>query len=258
MKLNKRHLGLNRKYYFNQKCFEIIDNEYKAYWLGMLAADGHVRVRKTGNSFCLTSIDKEHLEKYKGFLNHSGEIKLHHGNCYRFEVCSNKVVNDLITLGIVPRKSFCTSIPNISSVFIRDFIRGVFDGDGTIGFYGNSWRLSITSATKFFIYNIKSIINEFGIFGGSIYHRDNVYTLSFGGNQVAYSFGQFLYNNSNIYLNRKYKKYIELCDYIDNPLMMDIIKKFKYCTASGCNKVLYAKDLCRRHYDRKRHSRGRT
>lgn len=253
MELNKKHMGLNRKYYFNTSCFKVIDTEEKAYWLGYLMADGHVRCRKGGNSFCLTSIDYDHLEKFKSFLEHPSDIKLHNNNCYRFEVYSNEVTTDLIKLGIVPRKSFCASIPNIETPLLRHFIRGVFDGDGNIGFYGDCWRMSVVSATKSFIYELKTIINDFGVKANSIQKKDSVYAIVCGGNNIAHSFGKFLYENSTIYLERKYAKFLDMCAYIENPVVLDIINIFKPCSIGGCNKILYAKDLCRYHYDQKRY-----
>lgn len=253
MELDKKHLGLNRKYKFNQSCFESIDTEDKAYWLGFLMADGHIRERKSGNSFCLTSIDFEHLEKYKFFLSHPGSIKPHQKGCFRFEVYSNKVVKDLINLGIVSRKSFQASVPNINNCFMKDFIRGVFDGDGTIGYTGESWRISIASATKSFIYDLRSIINRFGIEVNDIDKRGSVYILSFGGSRLAYIFGNFMYDNATVYLDRKYHKYLKLCDYMNPKTMQMLIRVFKFCSVFGCKKVIYAKGLCRYHYDQSRY-----
>lgn len=258
MELSKRCLGLNRKYDFDQNCFELIDTETKAYWLGFLMADGHVRVRRTGNSFCLTSVDLGHLEKYKLFLNHPGDIKPHHDNCYRFEVYSNKVVNDLLNLGIVPNKSFRASVPNIKDVLLKDFIRGVFDGDGTIGYCGDTWRASVVSATKSFIYDLKSIINRFSVGVSDIDQCGSVYKLSFGGSGLAYAFGKFIYDNATIYLDRKYNKYLELCDYINPKTTELVVRKLKPCSMYGCKKSIYAKNLCRYHYDRSRYLRERV
>ena len=35
----------NKKYNVDENYFSIIDNEYKAYWLGFLYADGYVRMK---------------------------------------------------------------------------------------------------------------------------------------------------------------------------------------------------------------------
>ena len=244
----------NRKYRFDQDYFGSVDSEEKAYWLGFIMADGHVRVRKGSKSLVLTSIDFEHLEKFKKAIKHGGDIKPHSNNTYRFEACSGLVVKDLITLGVVPRKSFCTSVSPIDKKLIRHFIRGVVDGDGGIGYYGDSWRISISPATQSFINDLKTIINkDFGIDGGGIDKRGKTFVLTFGGNAQAYNLGNILYGDSSIYLDRKYKRYMKLCKYINNPIKDMIIKIFKYCSMPNCGKILYAKDLCRFHYDQKRY-----
>jgi len=248
----------NRKYNFNQEYFSCIDSEKKSYWLGFIMADGHVSVRKTGNTLALTSIDYDHLGKFKKDIDHAGSIRPHNRkNCYRFEAHSNCMVEDLIKLGIVPRKSFCASFPPIDKKLANHFIRGVVDGDGGIGFYGNSWRISMSSATKSFIDKLKNIINvDFGVTGGSIDRNEKTFTLSFGGNVQAYNLGNILYRSSSVYLDRKYKKFMEMCRYINNPTKCMIIKVFRYCSVPNCGRILYAKDMCRFHYDQNRYYRG--
>jgi hypothetical protein len=254
LKTSKRSLGLNRKYNFNQQFFENIDNEHKAYWLGFIVADGNVSVRKCGSTLSITSIDYDHLEKFKDTINHVGPIRAHgEKNCYRFEVHSIKIVSDLIKLGVVPRKSRCTVVPHLSNDLVNHFIRGVFDGDGTIGFYGDSWRLSIVSGNPQFIIDLKKIITRNDIKGGYISHQKSVDNLTFGGSCLPYKFANFIYKDANIYLDRKYEKYLELCGYIENPINKLNIKIFKPCNIKRCCKVQYAKGLCRYHYDQKRY-----
>ena len=56
-----------KKYKLNEHCFDEIDTEEKAYWLGFIAADGCVY--KNSNAWRLQinlkSSDKHHLEKFQ-------------------------------------------------------------------------------------------------------------------------------------------------------------------------------------------------
>lgn len=62
------------KYKINEKYFETIDTEEKAYWLGFIAADGCITGRNI-LSIVLNSIDEELLLKFKQAL--SAEIPIH-------------------------------------------------------------------------------------------------------------------------------------------------------------------------------------
>ena len=52
----------SRKYSFDEHYFDNIDNEHKAYWLGLLMADGYNHETKTCVSLRLQGQDREILE----------------------------------------------------------------------------------------------------------------------------------------------------------------------------------------------------
>ena len=60
----------NHSYKANYRIFENIDTPEKAYWLGFIAADGCVYVREKNATIriAIKSSDKEHLEKFKKFM----------------------------------------------------------------------------------------------------------------------------------------------------------------------------------------------
>lgn len=117
------------------------------------------------------------------------------------------------SLGCIPKKSLVLEFPDVfvfsNKDLIRHFIRGYFDGDGCISQYV---RTKVVSphveliGTKPFI---NKIIEYSGI-NGIIYHdkrhNDNTFSLRFSKNS-GIDFINYLYDNCNIYLNRKYSKY---------------------------------------------------
>jgi intein-encoded DNA endonuclease-like protein len=116
--------------------FADLTNPETQYWLGYIASDGCVSDIK-GKASCVricTNKDPEHLEKYIEFLkapvnvNRSWNKKY---GVYEYAVgFSNVMVVDfLISLGITPRKSLTLKL-NFN--FTWDFIRGYFDGNGTV------------------------------------------------------------------------------------------------------------------------------
>lgn len=128
----------------NEKVFDSIDTEEKAYWLGFLYADGALSSSKDGkNSFAvsleLQNSDKGHVQKFQKFM--EGErLKLgKHNNkghiSWRFTCCNKHLWQTLNSLGCTPRKSLILKFPNfISDELVRHFIRGYFDGDGCLSY----------------------------------------------------------------------------------------------------------------------------
>lgn len=134
------------KYFYNESYFKIIDTEEKAYWLGFLYADGCItrfykneKIKSMSLELALKSTDKEHLETFVKCLNSNVPIQEKTiKNTYK---ASKLVVNctsmcrDLIQQGCTPQKSLTLVFPNseiLPKPFVKDFIRGYFDGDGCV------------------------------------------------------------------------------------------------------------------------------
>ena len=126
-----------RKHKFNEEYFKNIDTEEKAYWLGFIASDGCVY--KNSNAWRLQinlkGSDIEHLSKLQKAI--GSNYKIAEKIVGTSEVCQLKInskiiCEDLISLGIVERKSLIVRMPKIEDNLKRHFIRGYFDGDGNI------------------------------------------------------------------------------------------------------------------------------
>lgn len=88
------------------------------------------------------------------------------------------------------------------------FIRGYFDGDGSIGLYNRKDRpspvLKVSIAgTLNFLEGIRSYINN----KGSIRKYKNIFVLQYNGNISANNFCTKIYRNSNLHMERKNKIY---------------------------------------------------
>lgn len=138
----------NKKYYIvNEKYFDKIDDEHKAYWLGFLYADGSI-VEQRNNSNNIKSLtlslelktgDKLHIEKFNKDLQSDYLItdRLTNDNhlSSKVSISNTKLCRSLINKGCVPRKSLILTFPNediLPKNLINHFIRGYFDGDGSI------------------------------------------------------------------------------------------------------------------------------
>lgn len=105
-------------------------------------SDGYISKATYTNKFGISVAekDREWLEKFRTFLGYNGNIGTYQVNesgykpgvkYVRLLIGNNKIVEDLIKLGVIEHKSkLLSSIPNIP--YIDDFIRGYIDGDGSL------------------------------------------------------------------------------------------------------------------------------
>ena len=208
----------------NSNYFEAIDSRDKAYWLGIMYSDGCVCKRKEEKySISLEMIDKEHIEKFKNALNSAHKICTirHKGYenaklSYSIHIYDNKLANDLINLGCVPRKSTClSSVPDIPQEFIYDFIRGFADGDGCISYKltKDSYSFMLTGASKSFLKNIMKLldIDKLSI----IQTTKTSYLVSCSSRDDIYRILTKLYEHSTYEtrLDRKFNKYQEFIEW---------------------------------------------
>ncbi|MBO5425430.1 MAG: hypothetical protein J6A25_07940 [Lachnospiraceae bacterium] len=123
---------------YNRNIFNKIDNEEKAYWLGFIVADGYLNINKHMLRIKLGNRDRSHLIKFIKFVGGNeemlkSEIHSETGNeNFYVSLYSKEVMNDLLSLGIEQAKSGKEKVCNIDKKYYRDFIRGLWDGDGFI------------------------------------------------------------------------------------------------------------------------------
>lgn len=224
----------SRKYTFNQDYFERIDSEDKAYWLGFIYADGFITPKRKhsnrGLGISLSIKDKEHLQKLNMCLNSNTPVNEYierSGFAKDSKYCrviyiSEKLASDLINNGVYENKTDIINAPStIPYEFIKDFIRGYFDGDGSvwqqkdaqtsISFVGTDDLLHFIM--KYLIDN-KVILREYPL--NKRKEGQIVSDFKFGGNRNSFRFLDFIYNKANVYLDRKYHIYLELKEYINS------------------------------------------
>lgn len=217
----------NRRYIVNQSYFEVIDTEEKAYWLGFLYADGCLRKTKSGGQLVLklSSKDRNHLNLFKNNIESEHKIIYSQnrtvskkGTPSTSDICairinSNKLVQDLINQGCIPKKTFAIDKPNIPEKFYKDFIRGFYDGDGNF-FYDDKTKIAVVTIVcasekfrKFLIDVISKIPNI-----GRIHEDKEKYTIKIVNIVGIIGFLSYIYDDSKIELVRKkeyYEKYRE-------------------------------------------------
>lgn len=207
--------------------FNKIDTEEKAYWLGFLMADGYVSGNKVG--LALSDSDFSHLEKYKKAINSNAKISTYQSSGYsnskycRILIFSSKMSEDLIRHGCVEHKSLILKFPNFEDEnLIRHFVRGYFDGDGSLIVTDKTFGIKICGTFEFLNTlidylnkNIKNYAFNYTVYQSKKMKGKNNYYLSFGGKYKVYNIAKWLYENSTIFLERKYMKFVLLKNIVE-------------------------------------------
>jgi hypothetical protein len=138
---SRKGFSYARKYNLNEHYFDIIDTEEKAYILGFIYADGNNLFRLNRISIHLAKRDEEILKKMS-YIFYGEEIlkynKRKNNNGQEFEyvwlnLFSKHMSQHLATLGVVEAKSYKIVFPEwLDKTLYRHFIRGLIDGDGWI------------------------------------------------------------------------------------------------------------------------------
>lgn len=213
----KTHSDSCLRYKFNKDYFEVIDNEHKAYWLGWMYSDGCVHSNES--IIELTSKDLHILEMFVKDMDSDKHIIPHRNKeekClyYSVKFVHKKLKQDLIKLGCVPAKSLILTFPTEEQVpknLIHHFIRGYFDGDGSVGNYLiNSNRVlnGVFLGTKDFMEGVQSNVES----PSNISKQGNIFRLNYK-NKNTLSLYEYMYKNSSIWLERKktiFENYIQI------------------------------------------------
>lgn len=220
-----------RKYTLNEQYFDVIDNQDKAYILGLLYADGCV-TDKNGILLSLQEKDKDILYKINDLLESDRDLKYKEynkknnnwSNQYCLSIVNKHMAEQLCRLGVVPRKSLILKFPGwLSDDLYPHFIRGYMDGDGTIA---RAEKRAMLIGTEDFCNSLAIFLkNKLGIHAG-VYSRNKVQETStrmlrIAGAKQVKKFLDYIYNNANLFLDRKYDIYKSLYCINDtnNPLL---------------------------------------
>lgn len=223
----KEEYNHNSKYEVNLEFFNSIDTEEKAYILGFIAADGHVDPVNYRIRITLKDSDYTILEAIKAAMMSTHPIKRHieASNPYKknkdkilekcsFTVNGKTLVSPLLKMGLGGDKTYNLNsniLEYIPDELVRHFLRGYFDGDGSI-----SWGKNYSSGCKYSIQvcgNEEFLLNTFQKYfpsNCSLYkdkYSKQCYTWKITSKKEVMRFLSYIYGDASIYLSRKYDSY---------------------------------------------------
>ena len=224
------------KYNYDINYFKVINTEEKAYWLGFIYADGCITSDIRQQLIIeLCKQDRIILEKFIDCIN--GNNKIYENKySYRLSICQKDFTNNLLNKGVFPRKSLLLEFPStdiIPTQLIRHFIRGYFDGDGCISCnqYYNKTQNKHSYVSEFNILGTNAFIKSISeILPSSKYKikhetkQSNVYKYRVDNRVDIIRIFHYLYDDANIYLERKYNKFMDIAD-IENKYLQKYTRK---------------------------------
>jgi len=225
----------HRKYPINEDFFDVINTEEKAYFLGFLYADGGNV--KSGNfvRIELQKQDNDILHKFAKLI-YKENPEIHVKSCTRkrdlgnglknyyscyLNINSKHICSILEKQGCMPAKTFKITFPTwLDSELQKHFIRGYFDGDGSIYVNtkkGASSYFKITSIKQFAEEVRKVIIDNVNVNMGIYLSTQHsvVFDVTSAGNRQVEKIMKWLYSDANIFMDRKHSIYLKLLNQID-------------------------------------------
>lgn len=215
----------------NHNYFQTIDSAEKAYWLGLLSADGYVSQKENNIRMSLKISDKYLVQQLTDCLESSLQVKEYQNSIPRTvnnktyysgkheaynNFTSKQLVHDILQHHCTKQYGKQQCFPLISDELLKWFILGYYDGDG-IAAYSISKNNSLTKYMGFC--GQKLILQQINEFlhkdtQGALklhnlnYNRSNhIYYLTYSSNEEMSILYEYFYNNNHpYYLHRKKDK----------------------------------------------------
>lgn len=199
------------KYTVNENFLDTIGTS-QAFFLGLMAADGHINKNYRNFSICQSHQHGLDLISYIKILLNS-DTKIYYKNkvdAHLIHFTSPKLTKKLINIGITPNKSLTLKWPDIiTEEFAPAFLRGYIDGDGSIGIYkrgaGTYLAVSYVGTEEFIEKSLTFIpVNKLCHF--KIKRAKNLFSVQING-YYSEIFCKWLYSDEQLFNSHKKKKY---------------------------------------------------
>lgn len=206
----------NAKYNVDYEYFDNIDDEHKAYWLGFLLADGYVDNRCV--MFCLGKKDIESVKAFKEDLNAEHPIRYNKDGNPIISITCKRLCGTLMNYGFHHDKSHSFDMSKILKVipekFENHFIRGMFDGDGSIKYYKYDYQnVPFYHFGYTGLKNVCDYVAEKLDLDTIVQERDtDVFSVKSKNPHKIIEIYNYLYKDATIYMQRKYNTFQEIIE----------------------------------------------
>lgn len=212
----RRTHGIVRRHAFSHPdYFAVVDTPEKAYWLGMWYADGNVMTYpKYVFQAALQLRDQSQIDQFLEDIGTSQKAKTRPDiNRVYVSIANKQLVTDLVCQGMWPRKSLTLAPPPLKDTdLVRHFLRGFFDGNGTVGIYdvgprgkrrNFQPRLGFYSTAAVCEWIGDVIERELGFAPPSVIEAVGCFKITYNGRGRCSAIAEWLYRDATRWLPRK-------------------------------------------------------
>jgi len=223
---------------YNYDMLNKLKHEDMSYIIGLFQGDAHLSetTRNRGRlSYEVSKGDSDIVYKIRDLLVPYVRVSVYkRKRTTNFKADYESIILNIFNIEF--RKSISVFIPvgkksskvcPSSDLSIRDYVRGLIDADGSLGLTNNE-RCFIslcTSSDSIKDYFLKSVLDVTGrrkIVSRN--KRDNVYNIVLN-DEDAQVYADYLYKDSKLYIDRKYRKYEQLMGWVRKPGSVRIFSK---------------------------------
>jgi hypothetical protein len=196
-----------------------------AYVLGVIYTDGNLRANnlRSGNQketigvsrFTVYQKEPELLCKILALMGSNAKLLRSKQPLYYFHINDEGIYDDLLKLGLTPRKSLTLEFPPVPDFCLRDFIRGCWDGDGSVYFEkAGAGQASFVSGSLKFIEGMIVHLKKLGLPSRTIYFNKirKAYYFRYSGNDQCAKLFHVFYDDvpESGYLTRKFDRFKQI------------------------------------------------
>jgi transposase len=200
-----------RKYSLDESFFDVINTIPKAYWLGFISADGCISSNANRLIIDLSAKDSNTIYQFLSDLKSDISPNFYKGgmgktrNAVRISINNKNLINTLKLHGITPRKSltlnFCENVPGSLR---NGYIRGYFDGDGSLYFDKAKKPYFALVGTTMFLKSVQdTMVDELGLNRTKIRSKGKINELRYIGKNNVLKVRDWLYQGGRPWMQRK-------------------------------------------------------
>ena len=199
-------------------------DEFNAQFFGLIMSDGCLRKEgrnKTAWAVRLSLKDIEFIDELHKNICVGNKVQFtsRGAGCATIKYRNSNSINFMIRHGLAEAKSLTLQFPkNIPDEYLNHFIRGFFDGDGSIVArttkYNTYFQVSITSGSYDFLQILQSVLKDKYNITSQIYADGRItnkaYYLRITKHSEICKFRSMIYKDATTYLDRKYQKFLQM------------------------------------------------
>lgn len=216
----------SRQFEINESIFDVIDNDEKAYWLGLMFSTGSIinDINGGGIQLSISIKDIDRVEGFQNFLETEKEIKTIKHETYHqafIRIHNKHLYEVMLSHGLESNKNQSLCFPkHINDKYLSAFILGYFEGRGSVynshsTIKGRTYITTYVSifGTNAFLEGFKDKIKEmvdidfyythlYNNFGNG-YEEKDIHSLNIGRRSEVEKFALWLYTGKQEYSKRR-------------------------------------------------------